>query len=127
MIVIFSGNDWSVTNSGSILGLEGLESFVVIELNHANIIDIVQEVGIIFNRLVETLEGIIEILLFNYTMNQLIHSHLNTTVELISVILHLVSVNVGWVVSAIKTYIYFKTKLDTLSLNIKSGNKMIRE
>ena len=61
LIIIFSGQYWSATDSGPLLGIEGLESLPVIIVNKVDIIYIVVKIGILLDRLVEPLERVVEI------------------------------------------------------------------
>jgi hypothetical protein len=104
-IVILRGDDRSVSNSGALLGIEGLQTFPVIVLSKADIIDIIVELGILLNALVEALERIIEIGLLSEPLDDGIKAHVNSIIDLSSVVLQLIVVHSMLLVCAIEALI----------------------
>ena len=104
-IVILSGDDRRVSNSGALLGIEGLQTFPVIVLSEADIIDIIVELGILLNALVEALERIVEIGLLSETLDDGIKAHVNSIIDLSRVVLQLIVVHSMLLVSAIEALI----------------------
>lgn len=65
LIIIFPRQDIALTNNSAFLRLELLQSFKVTIPNHINIINIIQEMRILFYRFMEPCEGIVQDLLVN--------------------------------------------------------------
>ena len=104
-IVILSGDDRGFSDSGAILGIEGLQTFPVIVLSEADIIDIIVELGILFNALVEALERIVEIGLLSYAVDYGIKAHVNSIIDLSSVVLQLIVVHSMLLVGTIEALV----------------------
>ena len=104
LIVIFHGNDGSISLCGTLFRVEGLQPLPVVILCEANIIDIIMEIGIFLNALMESLEGIVQIGLFDNTMCDRVESHVHTITNVVVEVLHLVVVDAVLSVSAVKTY-----------------------
>jgi len=104
-IVILSGDDRGVSNSGALLCIEGLQTLPVIVLSEAYIIDIIVELGILFNALVEALERIVEVGLLSETMDDGIKTHVHSIVDLSRVVLQLIVIYSVLLVSAIEALV----------------------
>jgi len=104
-IVILSGDDRGVSNSGALLCIEGLQTLPVIVLSEAYIIDIIMELGILFNALVEALERIVEVGLLSETMDDGIKTHVHSIVDLSRVVLQLIVIYSVLLVSAIEALV----------------------
>lgn len=104
-IVILSRDDWSITSSGAVLSIEGLQTFPVVVLHKVNIINIVVEFGILLDALMESLEWVIKIRLLSETVNNGVKTHVNSVVDLSCVVLQLIVVDAMILESAIKTLI----------------------
>lgn len=104
-IVILSGNDRGISNSGAILGIEGLQTLPVIVLSEANIIDIIMELWVLLNALVKALERIVEIGLLSKTADNRIKAHVNSIVDLSRVVLQLIVVHSMLLVGTIEALV----------------------
>ncbi len=105
LIIIFSGQYGSATDSGPLLGIEGLESLPVIIVNKVDIIYIVVKIGILLDRLVEPLERVVEIGRLRDSVDDRVETHVHTVVNLLRVVLHLVVVDTVGLVSASQTLV----------------------
>lgn len=104
-IVILSGYDRGVSNSGALLCIEGLQTLPVIVLSEADIIDIIVELGILLNALVEALERIVEVGLLSETMDDGIKTHMHSIIDLSRVVLQLIVIYSVLLVSAIEALV----------------------
>jgi len=104
-IVILCGDHRGVSNSGALLGIKGLQTLPVIVLSEANIIDIIVELGILFNALVEALERIVEVGLLSETVDDGIKAHVHSIIDLSRVVLQLIVVHSVLLVSAIEALV----------------------
>lgn len=104
-IVILSGYDRGVSNSGALLCIEGLQTLPVIVLSEPYIIDIIVELGILFNALVEALERIVEVGLLSETMDDGIKTHMHSIIDLSRVVLQLIVIYSVLLVSAIEALV----------------------
>lgn len=92
-IVILSWDHRSITNCCAILSIEGLQTLPIVILHEANIINIIVEIWVFLDALIESLEWVIEVWLLNDTMHDGVESHVNTSVDLSVVVLHLIVVD----------------------------------
>lgn len=59
LIVVLLRDGLSITNGAASLGVELLQAFPVVVLGEVNIVDVIVELGVLLDRLVEALEGVI--------------------------------------------------------------------
>jgi hypothetical protein len=94
-VVIFRWHNGGLSHGGAILGVEGLQALEVVVLDHAHIIDIIMEVGVLLDRLMEALEGIVEIGGLEDAVSNGVEADLNTVVDLLIGIDALIVINTG--------------------------------
>jgi hypothetical protein len=104
-VIVFHWQNWRDTNCGTFLCFIRLESLIVIVLTKTHIIDIVQERRVVFNTLMESLERVIQVLLFHYALCNCIQSKVDSSIQLIMVIADLVAINAAGFISSFKAYI----------------------
>jgi len=68
-IIVFRGDDKSISNDRAVLRVEGLESLPIVELIKLNIINIFQEVRVLLDIFVEPLERVVEVRLLDDSMD----------------------------------------------------------
>jgi hypothetical protein len=93
LIIVFSGNHWGFSNGGTFFGVELFESFPVVVLHEADIVNVFQKSRIVLDALVESLEGVVQIGGVGQTTNDGVHAEMNTNVDLRIEVLSLVSVD----------------------------------
>ena len=104
LIVVFHWDGLGVSNCGSFLGIELLQTLPVVIVDHAHIIDIVVEIWVLLNALMESLEGVVEIWLLHYSMNDGVKSHVHTVTNVVIVVLHLIVVDARCLISSIEAF-----------------------
>ena len=104
-VVVFRGDDGGLADCAAVLGLEGLQALEVVVMDHAHIIDVVVEVGVLFDGLVEALEGVIEIGSIKDSVGDALETDLHSVADALVCIDAFVIVGVGGPVCAAETLV----------------------
>ena len=92
-IVVLHWDGKRISHCGPGLGVEGFQALPVIVVGEAHIINIIVEIWVLLNALVKSLERVVQVRLLYDAVSDRIESHVDTVVDLVIVVLHLVIID----------------------------------